>query len=305
MKQQSRPLRFWWSAIAVAFALARIPAAGQSNVYSLNVVGYINVPFTNGYTFFANPLDHYTNNANDIMWVVEGALLYRFDPSTQAYCDAAIYHDRIGWTSLAGTTNDPALELPLGEGFVVWSPTPWLNTFVGNVMQGNLTNPIPAHWSLKSCFIPLAGPLQSLLSFPSRPNDQVARWRGSFSRYDFTDTWRPFEPEISVGEGFFVYRDPLYATRANWWIFTFYVQDLPPVPLLVQPASTVRATGIHLARQSRSISVQVSNPLGDTYAVQFSTDRAVWRTIAAGQSGGTWSEPMRGGVQGFYRVVSN
>src|SRR6267378_4268086 len=53
---------------AAALAAGVVSSMAQSNVYSLNVVGYVNKPFKNGlYTLVSNPLNGTNNTLNTIL----------------------------------------------------------------------------------------------------------------------------------------------------------------------------------------------------------------------------------------------
>src|SRR5215472_170391 len=53
---------------AAAMAAGALTSMAQSNVYSLNVVGYVNYPFTAfNYTLINNPLDNTNNDLNTII----------------------------------------------------------------------------------------------------------------------------------------------------------------------------------------------------------------------------------------------
>jgi len=285
--------------VAIAAAFSAGKGAAQSNVYSLNVVGYYNITISNGFRFVANQLLQTNLNANYVLpSMPDGSLLYRFDPAQQKYTDASIYYTNMGWYPLSGDTNDPALNLPLGEGFILWSPQPCLATFVGEVLQGTLLNPIPGNWSLKDSMVPQAGLVQTDLAFPARLGDQVVQLADqnlNSATFEGSQGWVPAEPQASVGESFFVWRDPLYVSPTNDWTRTFVVQR-PGGPLPVITAFSVR---------NGTATLNVSAGPGLSYSVQFSTDRATWQTVAASQSGPVWQEPFRGGTRGYYRLTIN
>lgn len=90
--------------------------------YSLNVVGYYNVPLSPGWNLLANQFIQTNFNANSVLngslfdgSLPDGSLLYRFDPATQNYYDAGTYLAGVGWYPLSGDLDDPVLNLPLGE----------------------------------------------------------------------------------------------------------------------------------------------------------------------------------------------
>jgi hypothetical protein len=108
--------------------------AQSSNVYSLNIVGYVNVPYTNGLTLIANPLKPSNGNYN----ITNTVTL----PNSAA--DAQLF--TWGGTSWAGTVPtwipdfgwDADVVVPLGNAFFLRSPAPGTITFVGEVQTGNV-----------------------------------------------------------------------------------------------------------------------------------------------------------------------
>ena len=290
--------------------------AAAQNVYSLNVVGYYNVTISTGWNLLANQLNLTNVNANYVLTgsPADGSLLYRFDPANQTYYDAATYIAQLGWYPKSGDLNDPVLDLPLGEGFFIWTPTNWIATFVGEVEQGSLINPLLANYSLKASIVPQAGLLQTDLFFPPYVGDQVWRWVApAFSPYTYDASnvaWVPSEPRLNVGEGFILYRSPGEATTNHWWVRNFTVQDVPNPPLVAKFARLGANLSSPLLIRSLSLQqgnvvLDVQKAIGSAYNVQFSTDRRSWNTIATGQTASLWQESSRGGLQGYYQLVKN
>jgi hypothetical protein len=296
-------------AVMLCSAVWQTPA--QSNVYSLDVVGYYIVPISPGWNVVANQFIPATNyNANSVLLgqAVDGSLLYRFNPATQGYYEAGTYFTGVGWYAPSGNPNDPALNLPLGDGVLIWTPQRWTNIFVGFVAQGYLTNPLPAGFSLKSSIVPVAGGLETIIAFPAHPNDKV--WRGappvpSFYTFDELDlVWHPEEPSLNVGEGFF-----LYTTDPRLWVWNFIVQSVPS-PLtssrtaLAAPAIVVAPPLLfNLTLKNGAAMLSINKSPGQYYNVQFSQDRASWTTVATGQNSALWQEPLRPGTRGYYRLA--
>src|SRR5579859_7839113 len=130
------------AALAAAGALSSM---AQSNVYSLNIVGYVNVTLTNGgsgFTLFANQLDFDGTGTNNTLNNVlstnmpNNTTVYKFNPSTGGYT-ASSYVTGIGWLPDGTATLNP------GEGAFINVPTTATVTLVGNVLQGNLSTPYP------------------------------------------------------------------------------------------------------------------------------------------------------------------
>jgi hypothetical protein len=299
---------------AITVAAAVLAVSTQHAV--ANVVGYYNVALAPGWNLLANQFIQNNYNANFVLpsgTPVDGSLLYRFNPLAQDYYDAGTYLTGVGWYPLSGNTNDPVLNLPLGEGFFIWTPQSWIATFVGQVAQGSLTNPLPANYSLKASMVPQAGALQTLLGFPPYHGDLVWRWvspafSGSVYR-DSSNTWSPAEPSLNVGEGFFLYRSPDQATTDHWWVRNFTVQFAPTSPggskagpLGTGNSPPAEISGLSFGNGNAVLAIK--NPGGAPYAVQFSVDGVLWKTIATGQTATFWQEPARLGVQGYYQLVN-
>ncbi len=123
---------------AAALAVGAISAGAQ--VYSANVVGYVNVVMKGGGNFVlaSNPLDDGTNTANSILAALPNK------SSIQVWNGSSF---DIASKSASGFTPNPSI--PVGTGFFVKisGATDVTNTFVGNVVPnpgGSSTNGLPA-----------------------------------------------------------------------------------------------------------------------------------------------------------------
>jgi hypothetical protein len=163
--------------LAAALSAAGLATSmAQSNVYSLNVVGYINVPLAtlanpNGdLNFIANQLDlDGTGSANtlasvlgnDSAWV-SGTQVYGWDGA--AWVGASFNKLNNTWPASPPAAVLAAVQVGNGfflkNGTVVGGKTNL--TLVGNVMQGALANPIPAGFSVVSSMVPEANTLTNL-----------------------------------------------------------------------------------------------------------------------------------------------
>lgn len=185
---------------AVACAVGIATASAQA-VYSVNVVGYINVEAPPGFSIIANQLDNGSGNQlGDILPTVpDGTTIYKF---TGTAYESSTYDE------LDEAWSNPALVLAPGEAAFIRNLTanPIALTFVGEVRQGNLSNPLPAGFSMKSSIVPQAG-LVSELGLAGVDGDTIYLFRdGAYvsSTYDELDeAWSAPEPNIAVGEGFF------------------------------------------------------------------------------------------------------
>jgi hypothetical protein len=99
-----------------------------------------------------------------------------------------------------------------GEGVFVQLPTGTPDTtvtFVGEVPQGQLNNPLPQGLSIRSSMVPQAGNANELL-FPKEVGDQIFKFNETTQQYttftvdEFSGDWSPSVPVLDVGEAVFV-----------------------------------------------------------------------------------------------------
>ncbi|MGA4643817.1 hypothetical protein [Limisphaera sp. 4302-co] len=202
---------------AAAFA-AGLAASMAQNVYSLNVVGYYNITIPpNSFALIANQL----NTTNNTL----GSLIPSAPDGTQFFKFSGTGWDTYTYDELeGGWLPNGNVSLNPGEGGFVRNNTAnaLTITFVGEVLQGSLTNPVPAGFSVRSSMVPQAGTLTQL-AFPAADGDQVFVYRGGSyvgATYDELEQgWLPAEPNLGVGEAFFS-RKSAPAT----WVRNFTVQ---------------------------------------------------------------------------------
>ncbi len=188
----------------------------QSNVYSLNVVGYVNKTYTPGFTIIANPLNA-TNNtiANILPNAPFFATVYRY---VNGNYDPA--------NSYFGAWTDPNMLLAPGQGAWLYVPAGpnYTNTYVGEVLQGSLTNTLIAGFNLVGTKVPQQGGVQTVHNVVPAFFDTVYRYDSGVQDYypsqSYFGSWSPSEPDIAVGEGFWYYN----ASGAdNNWVRNFSV----------------------------------------------------------------------------------
>jgi hypothetical protein len=198
-----------------AFAVSALAAYAQSNVYSVNIVGYVNQPTTAGQLHLVqNPLDNGTNTLNTVL---AGA------PANSA----AYVWNGSGYTpSFVGAKTGvwgPDLAIPTGTGFFFVPAANRTNTYVGEVLAGpgeTLTNALAGGvLDLTGALIPYATTNHAtdanfgLVGAPA--NSALYKWNGTGYTPSFvgakTGTWSP-AVGIAVGESFFI--QP--AAAFNW-----------------------------------------------------------------------------------------
>jgi hypothetical protein len=191
--------------------------SSMAQVFSQNVVGYVNVTVTNGqFLAVANPLNNGTNTLDEILpnAPANTTVVYEFTPS-----GFVTYTKRANWgATAAGRPFGP------GKGFFVQNTgtTPTTLTFVGEVPEGTKTVAIASGFNLISSAFPLSGAVETGLGLPAVNANVIFQWAPSVQNYvQYTRraaNWTPNEPTIGVGEGFF-----FQAQAATNWTKTYTV----------------------------------------------------------------------------------
>lgn len=206
-------------------AAAAILAAGvatsmaQSNVYSLNIVGYVNVPVAGTLTAMSNPLRAGTAGAVDR---ADQVIPYSDGDSIQVWTGvtwSSYTMDSLsgtGWTDSNGDV--PLASLPVlgsGKGFFYGKNTSITTvTLVGEVRTGTNNVAIGTGLSALGSPLPYGGPIETgPIDLNVQDGDNVQTWTGSgwravtrdgLSGTGWTDTNGDApEPTLTVGQGFF------------------------------------------------------------------------------------------------------
>jgi hypothetical protein len=277
------------------------------------IVGYVNVAMPSGYTFVANPL--HAAPSNSIATVIpnppDWTRVWLWNITNQTFDAPAIYDAwESGWSL--------NLLLPPGRGFVVHTWENFTNTFVGEVLQGALTNFIAGtnRLTLVGSKVPQAGALGSTLQFPGTDGDVVSlyptahqqfldgsTYLANYGWFDPAGAADTNGPNLAIASAFFV-RHPGPDTN---WIRNFFVNPLtanltaglqtsgsssPPPPDIV---------GLTIINNQATLRLSATN---QPFNVQFSTDRVSWITIATNQIGSTWTGACPVPTAGFFQLVS-
>lgn len=205
---RTKTLLFTAAVIASGFT-----AATAQSVYSVNAVGYVNVNVANGFTMIANPLNTTNNTIGSLIPALSDfSTLYKWNEAAQQFDIATFFF---------GVWDHPEYTLNVGEGAFIGTDTATTLTFVGEVAQGQLTNSIPANFSIKSSKVPQTGLVSTLGLTGMSDFDVLYKWNTATQQYDiftyFFGAW-DVEPTIAVGESFF-----LSSSAAYQWTRTFSV----------------------------------------------------------------------------------
>jgi hypothetical protein len=221
---------------AAAMAAGLLSASAQ--VYSVNVVGYVNQPLQEGFNLVGNPQDFGGATSPDNVTNVMGQAL---PANTQVYVyNGAGYNISTFIKNKAGTATNWSPIIMIDPGLGAWIKIPAAsggartNTYTGEVKQGvlNHTNLAPAGGlSMVASIPPLAGFINTNLSYNGGANDQIYKWtnNGTASGYQiFTyiknkagtaTNWSPSVPQLSVAEGAW-----LKSSAGQAWVQNFTVQ---------------------------------------------------------------------------------
>jgi hypothetical protein len=195
-------------------------AYGQ--VFSENVVGYINITAPKGLSMIANPLDNKSGNKlkDVVVKAPNGALFHKYNGSGY---DTTQYFD--GW-------DNEVITLEPGSGGFLFIPADAADadrkiTLVGEVQQKTASNNSVANGlSITSSKVPQAGKLVADLKFPSGAalnGSIVYKFVNSKGDYDVSQFFDGIDvdPQIEVAESFFVLNA---SGQAQAWNRDFVVQ---------------------------------------------------------------------------------
>jgi hypothetical protein len=187
--------------------------SSSAQVYSVNAVGYVNVVMPRGFSMIANPLKAADNKISALLPTAPaGATIYKFNPTTGSYNFSSFDDLDNAWSP------DPNITLSPGDGAFITTPVQFTNTFVGEVMTGSLTNPMPAGFSIVSSQVPQEGRVDTVLGFPGIPGATIYQFNNATGGYvfnsfdDLDNAWSPAVPTIKVGESFWI----KLSAPANW-----------------------------------------------------------------------------------------
>lgn len=196
-------------------------ASSMAQVYSVNIVGYINVPIKNGWNLIANQLNNSAGNTVLNLMPAPPAAISVF-----TYIASAQSYDNSNWDPGFGEWDKPNLQINPGMGAFIYSPNPeWTLTLVGEVMTGTQTVPLVAGWQLISPVVPQDLNLADATSgyTPGAQGDSLFFYDAAAQTYinanydpGFGEWDRP--PLCTVGQGFFAFR-----LDAGSWTRTFNV----------------------------------------------------------------------------------
>jgi hypothetical protein len=227
-------------------AAGALPTMAQSNVYSVNVVGYVNITTRPGFNLLANQLtlNPTTNSIATILntSAAPGSLqdcqVLKYNKVAANYSldifDGTGFFGPPGWYD--GNTGLPSdRSLNPGEGFFFYNSqsTNVTLTLAGSVPQGSSSVPLTAGFNLVGTVAPVSIPLDQTLTnnFPGVQDMQYLAFTNTPAGANYTvpdiydasgffgppgwyngNTGNPETPIPAVGQGYFIYTP----SGTNW-----------------------------------------------------------------------------------------
>jgi hypothetical protein len=230
--------------LGAALLAASLASSMAQNVYSLNVVGYVNVTIPAGkYQLVANPLDAtlggtvanmndsgnlFTNTAGNLN---NGSKLQQFNSAISDYGPIINYS---AITKKWGST----FPMPPGAGALYFNngAVDTVVTFTGQVPQGtyNVATLAPSKYALLGSPVPIGGDLTNattVVGLVPNNGDTLATFNSAITDYNPASKWSTITKKWSVtasstggvapGQGFIYYNN---GAAVNNWVSNFTVQ---------------------------------------------------------------------------------
>jgi hypothetical protein len=194
-------------------------ATSMAQVYSVNMVGYINQSFPAGFSMIANQLN--ASPDNRVVTLLpnppEGTAVFQFDTTIGGYVS-------ITFNGGAWEGDDLTMTLAPGEGAFLFAGAPFSTTFVGEVALSSSVPLVPGFQMISSALpqsLPLTGNPPAGLGFPIQNGDEVYQFSNAIGGYvanTYNGAWEGdgngATPAPAIGESFFFNRPQ--GTAGSW-----------------------------------------------------------------------------------------
>jgi len=282
--------------------------AARYQVSATCLVGYVNIPLTNGYNFINLQLlsqDHPTHTVSEVFSTnaPDGTQVYLWDGTNQIFTPPSVY---------SASAKAWSIDYPLatGPGFVATATQSFTLTTVGVACDGSFTNFVAGtnKWSLLGFTPPLSISLAAA-SFPLLDGANVLLYYNT--NQTFSDAFTGFAgygwfdpngrvdasgPVLAVSQPFFIQN---LGPDTNW-IQNFRIQASSSALVPNSTTAEIQSLNIH----SGLTTLRVHNAAGARYNIQFSTDGLAWTTIASNHTGSVWTGKWPAGARGCYRLTA-
>ena len=194
-------------------------ATSMAQVYSVNMVGYINQTVPSGFSLIANQLNASPDNKVTTLFAAppDQTQVFKFIPATSTF-------QFIQFVDGAWEGDNVNMTLGPGEGVFINPPSSFPVTFVGEVALSSSVALTPGFQIVSSALpqsLPLTGAPPAGLGFPIGEGDQVYQFNPTTDSYKFNQfvdgAWEGDSlgqpPTPAIGESFYYKRA---AGTANW-----------------------------------------------------------------------------------------
>lgn len=201
--------------LTAALGLAGAATSMAQAVYSVNVVGYINLTMKPGFNLVANQLNAAPNNKLDSVLPAAALESQVLKFSNNNY--SADISDGANWLD-AATGNPSATTVGPGEGFFFFNPgqTDVTTTLVGEVKTGSSSVTLIPGFNMVSTVVPQELSLTSANGFPQVLEAQYLTFNAATQGYNpglindgtaWLDaaTGEPADAKPGVGQAFFIF----------------------------------------------------------------------------------------------------
>jgi hypothetical protein len=196
--------------LIAAAALAVGVMTSQAQVYSQNIVGYINVPLQPGYNLVANQLDLDGTGTNNSINTVVGTNTLPNLSKVLVWNGSTFVSSTYSAAQSKWSANSQVFTNGMnpGAGFFIQVPGSVATniTLVGNVITGTNTYPIVAGYQVVAPSGPVAGTIDTTNGYKPTRLDQILVWNGStYVAHTYSGTaWSGGDPSLSVGQSVFL-----------------------------------------------------------------------------------------------------
>jgi len=228
--------------ICAAALAASLASSMAQNVYSLNVVGYVNVTLPHGqFACIANPLDATMggtfaggNNITNLFTTTTTPLLAA--SSTISTWNGALNNYDSPNISYSAKTKawSAGLDMPPGKGVFFYNngAADAVVTFTGQVQQGayNVATMGKGQFTMVGSPVPIGGDITNsttAVGLVPAASDSVSTWNSAVNNWANSVTWSAKTKAwggpmpVAAGQGFFYYNN---GAAANNWVSNFTVQ---------------------------------------------------------------------------------
>jgi len=224
---------------AVLGMLGTASLVAQTNVYSINAVGYINLTLYPGFNMIACQLQTGTNTVgslfNDASGIYDTCQTFKYNPAGSGSWlvdtgDSQLSGNANGWDANGVSTLNPGEAMWFENAF----STNLTVTFVGTVPQGTNTVFLKQGFTMASSPVPFSGDLVTNMGLTNYTDEtevyvytptNSTKWATYTADLElgsggYNDTWdSPTDPLVNVGQGFW-YNG---ATSAITWTQVFSI----------------------------------------------------------------------------------